>query len=215
MPRPRLRVPQTCYLMTTVPCFIENTFSLGLHITEGSLNVFSILYVCMWLGICTRECNCLWRPEEGIWSSWSWKLQTVAFVYSFIYLFNHFIGLFYFYLPSNTYSTLIPSNPPTLSRRERRLEGKEGLDLSANKTDYFLLIRGRSNLPTGYLQLPRLISLLTNTWHTTTTATLLLWNASCPSWGSGIYSLSRAPRIKLSAAGKNHAPPFKAQDNPS
>lgn len=34
----------------------------------------------------------------------------------------------YIYQPSNPYSTLIPSKPPTLGRRERGLEGKGVID---------------------------------------------------------------------------------------
>ena len=36
----------------------------------------------------------------------------------------YFIGFLYLYLSSNSYSTLILSNPPELGRRERGLEGK-------------------------------------------------------------------------------------------
>jgi hypothetical protein len=42
----------------------------------------------------------------------------------------YFIRSSYFYLPPNLYSTLIPSNPSTLCRRERSLrEEEEGIDL--------------------------------------------------------------------------------------
>jgi hypothetical protein len=41
------------------------------------------------------------------------------------------VGFFFFLisLPFNPYSTLIPSNPPALDRREERLEGKGKVDI--------------------------------------------------------------------------------------
>jgi len=41
----------------------------------------------------------------------------------------YFIGFLNLYFLSNLYSTLIPSNPPTLGRKERKSEEKGGVNL--------------------------------------------------------------------------------------